>query len=116
MCVNQNWKPTSQKIITPGAGIKYLAPAPDTYVNMQSKTGIASLPGTAGIPHPFIPLITDYTITGKLPAKLLKSSYFKIAMGEGGSALGNYADNDPWNEGQKLTDWPLRWNGSVALN
>jgi hypothetical protein len=83
---------------------------------MQSKKGIASLPGTMGIPHPFIPLITDYTLTGKLPAKMLKSNYFKIAMGEGGSALGRYADNDPFNEGQKLTDWPLKWNGTIALN
>jgi hypothetical protein len=63
-----------------------------------------------------IPLVTNFTITGKMPDKMLKSNYFKMAMGEGGSALGRYADSDPFNEGKKLTDWPLKWNGTIALN
>jgi hypothetical protein len=56
-----------------------------------------------------IRLVTDFMINKKLPAKMLKSSYFKVAMGEGGSALGKFADNDPYNDGKKLTVWPLKW-------
>jgi hypothetical protein len=110
ICKNPSFKPSSLSSLGIGSGAQaILSPPPDTYANERSKTGIASLPGDRGIPHPIIPLVTDYMITKKLPAKMLKSNYFKIAMGEGGSALGKFADSDPYNEGKKLTDWPLKW-------
>jgi hypothetical protein len=72
--------------------------APQTYPDHKTKTGLYSLPsGNFGIPHPFIPLITDWAVAKKLLTKMLKSNYFKIAMGEGGSAGGKYADMDPYN-------------------
>lgn len=84
-------------------------PAPQTYPARFSKTGIASLPGVAGIDQPFIDLITTYELDNKLPDKMLKSSYFKMAMGEGGSAGGKYKDNDPFHPGQKFKaeDWAV---------
>jgi hypothetical protein len=110
ICKNQEYKSSTLSTLGIGPGAQaILSPPPDTYANEKSKTGIASLPGNLGIPHPMIPIVTDYMITKKLPAKMLKSNYFKIAMGEGGSALGKFADNDPFNEGKKLTDWPLKW-------
>jgi len=43
--------------------------------------------------------------TKKAPAKnIFKSSYFKIAMGEGGSAGGKYAKMDPYNPSKQLSD------------
>jgi hypothetical protein len=106
ICRNPSFTPSTSSSLQIGAT---LTPPPSTYANEHSKTGIASLKGDPGIPHPMIPIVVDYMSTKKLPDKMLKSSYFKIAMGEGGSALGKYADNDPWNEGKKLEDWPLKW-------
>jgi hypothetical protein len=79
-------------------------PASQTYPNKQSKKGIASLPGTPGIPNPLLPVVQTYMVNKTLPAKMLGSSYFKIAMGEGGSALGKFANMDPYNPGKVLTD------------
>lgn len=61
-----------------------------------------SLPGELGIPHPFLPIIMDWKLEEKLPAKALGSKTFGIAMGEGGSAGGKYKEMDPYNPGQKL--------------
>lgn len=77
-------------------------PSPQTYVNKETKVGIASLPGTPGIPNPVLPLIKEYLANHTLPSKMPKSNYFKIAMGEGGSAGGKFADMDPYHPGQKL--------------
>jgi hypothetical protein len=106
ICQNPSYTPTT--ISSLGTSASLTAP-PDTYANEKSKTGISSLPGDPGIPHPMLNVITDFMINKTLPAKMLKSNFFKIAMGEGGSALGKYADNDPYNEGKKLLDWPLKW-------
>jgi hypothetical protein len=62
---------------TPATG---LSPAPQTYFNGTSKTGIASLPGSPGIPEPLTPIVTELLTSKKLPAQAPKSSYFKIAM------------------------------------
>lgn len=107
ICPNPSYA-QSPANLTSGFKPAFSAP-PSTYPNMQSKTGIASIPGGPGIPHPIIGIVTDYMGGKKLPDKMLKSNFFKIAMGEGGSALGKYADNDPYNEGKKLEDWPLKW-------
>lgn len=77
-------------------------PAPQTLPNKHTKVGINSLPGEYGIPNPIIPIIADFQIEGKLPAKMLKSNYFKIAMGEGGSAGGKFKEMDPYKPDQKL--------------
>jgi hypothetical protein len=82
MCRNSEFKPTTLSTLGIGQGAKaVLAPPPDTYANSKSKTGISSLPGGPGIPHPMIPIVTDFMIKKELPAKMLKSSYFKVAMG-----------------------------------
>jgi hypothetical protein len=109
ICENPSFKPStlSSLGITPGGRVNI--PPPNIFANEKSKAGIGSLPGVAGIPHPFLAILTDFLVDKKLPPKMLKSNYFKIAMGEGGSALGKYADNDPYNPGQKLKDWPLKW-------
>jgi hypothetical protein len=70
-------------------------PAPQTYANPKSQTGIASLPGQAGIPNPLMPIIVDYQKTGKIPQKMPASGFFKIAMGQGGSAGGRWSLGDP---------------------
>jgi hypothetical protein len=57
-----------------------LTPAPQTYFNGTSKTGIASLPGDPGIPEPITGIVTEFLTKKKLPAQALKSNYFKIAM------------------------------------
>jgi hypothetical protein len=87
--------------------VKAYGPAPQTYPNEHSKKGIASLPGDPPIPHPLIPVILDWTVNATLPKKMLKSNYFKIAMGEGGSAGGRYRNYDPYGEGKMLekNDW-----------
>jgi hypothetical protein len=77
-------------------------PAPQTYPDSHTKKGIYALPAELGIPHPFVPLILEWATSKKMPEKMLKSNYFKIAMGEGGSAGGKYADMDPYNPGEKL--------------
>jgi hypothetical protein len=101
MCLNPSYKAV-------GLGTSQIPP-PATYINEHSKTGIGSMKGVPGIPNPMLPIASEFMLTGKLPLKMLKSNFFKIAMGEGGSALGKYADNDPYHPGQKLTDWPLKW-------
>ena len=108
ICKNTKWSPTDPSKLGPGPGA-VLSPPPDTFNNPKSKTGIASLPGDPGFPSPLLPLVMEYMRSKKLPDKMLKSSYFKIAMGEGGSALGKFADSDPYNPGKKLEDWPLKW-------
>lgn len=77
-------------------------PAPQTYPNKNSTVGIAAMPGGPGIPNPLMPIIQAYVKNKTLPAAMPKSNYFKIAMGEGGSAGGKFADMDPYNPGQKL--------------
>lgn len=88
-------------------------PPSQTYPNSTSTRGIASLPGDEGIPNPFMPLAETWLINGTLPPKMLKSNYFKIAMGEGGSALGKYANMDPYHPGKVLHD-PLFARGQFA--
>jgi hypothetical protein len=79
-------------------------PSTQTLPNKDTKVGISALPGEFGIPHPFVDIITDWTENKKLPAKVLKSNAFKIAMGEGGSSGGKFRDMDPYNPGQKLKE------------
>ena len=79
-------------------------PAPQTYANTASKVGIASLPGDPGIPEPLLPIIMGWLENKTLPAQMLKSNYFKIAMGEGGSAGGKFANMDPYNPGKVLNE------------
>jgi hypothetical protein len=62
---------------TPATGV---SPAPQTYFNGSSKTGISSLPGDPGIPEPITGIVTDFLLSKKLPGQALKSNYFKIAM------------------------------------
>ncbi|TLD35106.1 Mitochondrial intermediate peptidase [Venturia nashicola] len=78
-------------------------PAPQTYPNKKTKIGIASLPGEPGIPNPMLPFIKAYMANKTIPGAMPKSNYFKIAMGEGGSAGGKFADMDPYHPGQKLS-------------
>ena len=73
-----------------------------TYVNPESKKGIASLPGETGIPNPNLPIVEKYITAKTLPDKMLKSNFYKIAMGEGGSAGGKFKDMDPYKPGSKL--------------
>jgi hypothetical protein len=77
-------------------------PAPQTYPNKNSKQGISSLPGEKGIPNPVLPLIKTWMVNHTLPDKMPTSSYFQIAMGEGGSAGGKFKDMDPYHPGEKL--------------
>jgi hypothetical protein len=100
ICRNANYSARS-------FGSSSSSPAPSTYPNEKSKTGIASLPGDPPIPHPMIPIIMTWSANGTLPPKMLKSNYFKIAMGEGGSAGGKFRNYDPYNEGKMLdkNDW-----------
>jgi hypothetical protein len=109
ICPNANYKPVSTAALTPGAPASALSAPPMTYADEKSKAGIASIKGGPGIPEPLTEIVTVFLTNKTLPAKMLKSSYFKIAMGEGGSALGKYADMDPFHPGQKMTDWPLKW-------
>jgi hypothetical protein len=66
-------------------------PSPQTYQNEKSKTGIASLPGEPGIPNPLQAIIETYMRNKTLPSTMLKSNYFKMAMGQGGSAGGKWS-------------------------
>lgn len=79
-------------------------PASQTYPNSNSKAGIASLPGTPGIPNPLLPVIQAWLVNKTLPDKALKSDFYKIGMGEGGSALGKYATMDPYTPGKIMAD------------
>jgi hypothetical protein len=51
-----------------------------------------------------MPIASDFYTDNVLPSHMLKSSYFKIAMGEGGSGGGKFRDMDPYNPGQKLKE------------
>jgi berberine-like enzyme len=66
-------------------------PSPQTYQNDKSKTGIASLPGEPGIPNPLQRIIETYMRNKTLPSTMPKSNYFKMAMGQGGSAGGKWS-------------------------
>jgi len=78
--------------------------APQTYPNKNTTVGIAAMPGTAGIPNPLLPIVKVWMQNKTLPAAMPKSNYFKIAMGEGGSAGGKFAKMDPYNPGKELSD------------
>lgn len=71
-------------------------PPPQVVKNDKSKTGISSLPGTPGIPNPLMPIIQAYIQNKTLPYKMPASNYFRIAMGEGGSAGGKFSSGNPW--------------------
>jgi hypothetical protein len=90
LCKNPNY---------PEAGM-----APQTYPNKNTTIGIAAMPGTAGIPNPLLPIVKIWMQNKTLPAVMPKSNYFKIAMGEGGSAGGKFAKMDPYNPGKELSD------------
>jgi hypothetical protein len=62
------------------------------------------MPGTAGIPNPLLPIVKVWMQNKTLPAAMPKSNFFKIAMGEGGSAGGKFAKMDPYNPGKELPD------------
>jgi hypothetical protein len=109
ICPNPNFKPVALATLAPFARASALAAPPMTYANEKSKAGIASIKGGPGIPEPLTQIVTTYLTNKTLPAKMLGSSFFRIAMGEGGSALGKFADMDPFHLGQKMTDWPLKW-------
>jgi hypothetical protein len=79
-------------------------PAPQTYPNFASRTGISGLPGEKGFANPFLPLVETWLVNHTLPESMPRSNFFKIAMGEGGSALGKYANMDPYHPGQLLHD------------
>jgi len=64
---------------------------PQAIENSKSKAGIASLPGEPGIPDPLGPIIAEYLRTGKMPKKLPGPEFFKLPMGEGGSAGGSWS-------------------------
>jgi Berberine and berberine like len=66
-------------------------PPPQTYKNDNSKTGIASLPGEPGIPNPMAPIIQAWMVNKTLPTSMPRSNYFKMAMGQGGSAGGKWS-------------------------
>jgi hypothetical protein len=77
-------------------------PAPQTYKNPNTTIGIAAMPGSEGIPNPLLPIVKAYMQNKTIPKAMPKSSFFKIAMGEGGSAGGKFADMDPYRPGEKL--------------
>ena len=87
-------------------------PASQTYPNSKSTKGISSLPGTPGIPNPVLPLVEQWLRNRTLPTRVLGSSYFKIAMGEGGSALGKFANMDPYNPGKAMVDTSFGYGNS----
>jgi FAD/FMN-containing dehydrogenase len=77
--------------------------APQTLPNPATKVGISSLPGEVGIPHPYIGVIENWALNNILPASMPKSNFFKIAMGEGGSAGGRFKEMDPYHPGERLS-------------
>lgn len=77
---------------------------PQTYSNSKSTKGIASLQGTPGIPNPIAPIVMQWMQNKTLPTKVLTSSFFKIAMGEGGSAMGKFSNMDPYHPGKVMVD------------
>ena len=79
-------------------------PPPQTYPNPESTRGISRLPGTPGIPHALVPIVETWAINNTLPSKMPRSNFFKVAMGEGGSAGGKYKDMDPYHPGDKLKE------------
>jgi hypothetical protein len=79
-------------------------PAPQTYPNKNTTIGIAAMPGVPGIPNPLLPIVKVWMQNKTLPAAMPKSNYFKIAMGEGGSAGGKFAKMDPYNPGKELSE------------
>lgn len=101
-CVGADMLTYDDERICKNANYPQAGPAPQTYPNKNTKMGIASLPGEAGIPNPLAPIVKAYMETKKIPDAMPKSNFFKIAMGEGGSAGGKFADMDPYHPGQKL--------------
>jgi hypothetical protein len=59
-----------------------------------------------------LPLAKQWLTNRTLPTKMLSSSYFKIAMGEGGSALGKFANMDPYNPGKVMVDTSFGYGNS----
>jgi FAD/FMN-containing dehydrogenase len=72
-------------------------PAPQTYNDPASKTGIASLPGKEGIHNPLAPIIQAWMVNKTLPSTMPASNFFKMAMGQGGSSGGRWSLGPPAN-------------------
>jgi hypothetical protein len=81
-----------------------LGPAPQTFQNRNTTKGIASLPGDPGIPNPLIPIVMAWLTNKTLPSKTPGSSFWKMPMGDGGSAGGRFANYDPYHPGKLLND------------
>jgi hypothetical protein len=101
-CVGSDVFTYDDERICPNKEYPVKGPVTQTFINTKTKVGINALPGDLGIPHPLISVVADWKIEDKLPSKMLTSSYFKIAMGEGGSAGGKFRDMDPYHPGEKL--------------
>jgi len=69
-CVGADEWTYSDERICPAPRFSSSDVAPQTYVDMKSTTGIASLPGTPGITNPLLPVVMEYLKSGKLPEKV----------------------------------------------
>jgi hypothetical protein len=94
-CVGADMLTYDDERICKNAAYPAKGPAPQTYANDKSKTGIASLPGRAGIPNPLNPIIQGWMVNKTLPDRMPASNFFKMAMGQGGSAGGRWANGPP---------------------
>jgi Berberine and berberine like/FAD binding domain len=101
-CVGADMLTYDDERLCNNAAYPQAGPAPQTYPTKNSKLGISSLPGEAGIPNPMLPIVKSWMVNKTLPAVMPKSNFFKIAMGEGGSAGGKFSDMDPYHPGEKL--------------
>jgi hypothetical protein len=94
-CVNADYFTYDDERICKNPHYPQSGPPPETYKNDNSKKGIASLPGEPGIPNPLQPIIDTWFANKTLPSSYPKSNYFKMAMGQGGSAGGRWSFGPP---------------------
>jgi hypothetical protein len=90
-CVGADMLTYDDERICKNAKYPQAGPSPQTYNNEKSTTGIASLPGEPGIPNPLQVIIETLLKNKTLPSTMPRSNYFKMAMGQGGSAGGKWS-------------------------
>jgi len=94
-CVNADFFTYDDERICKNPKYPQSGPPPETYRNDNSKFGMASLPGEAGIANPLQPIIEQWLANKTVPSAYPRSNYFKMAMGQGGSVGGKWTFGPP---------------------
>jgi len=90
-CVGADMFTYDDERLCPNPKYPQAGPAPQTYRDDNSKTGIASLPGDPGIPNPMDVIVKGFMVNKTVPTSMPLSNFWKISMGQGGSVGGKWA-------------------------